>query len=76
MFKNLEKDIGGFVKSEEIMKYLKGTNFPTNLQNIINTLRNNNAPPQVVSAANKLPNKTYNSPQDFANEIKDMLGKL
>ncbi len=76
MFKNLEKDVEGFVKPEEIMKYIKGVNFPTSLQNIINTLKNNNAPPQIVSAANKLPNKTYNSPQDLANDIKDMLGKL
>ncbi len=75
LLKDLEKDVEGYMNPEEIMQYLKGVNFPTSLQNIINGLKNNNAPPQVVSAANKLPDKTYNSQQDFVNNIKNMLGK-
>ncbi len=75
LLKDLEKDVEGYMNPEEIMQYLKGVNFPTSLQNIISGLKNNNAPPQVVSAANKLPDKTYNSQQDFVNNIKNMLGK-
>ncbi len=75
MFNELEKDMQGFMKPEEIMKYIKGINFPTNKQNIVNTLKSNNAPQQLVSAADRLPDKTYNSPQDFVNDVKSKLSK-
>ncbi len=61
--------VKGFA-ADDIMKYIKGINFPASLQAIISAFKNNNAPAEMTSALGKLPDMTYNSPQDLINTLK------
>ncbi|MDQ1280426.1 MAG: hypothetical protein QG670_1689 [Thermoproteota archaeon] len=70
MFKNISDRIRASGKENEIMKYVRGINFPISKQNLISALKNNNAPSEVISTLDKLPEMTYNSPQDLVNALK------
>jgi len=72
MFKGLGDKIKGLA-GDEIMKYVKGLNFPASTQNVQTAFKNNNAPTELMSALGKLPNMNFNSAQDLINAIK---GKL
>lgn len=72
MFKGLGDKIKG-LGQDEIMKYLKGVNFPASKQNILSALTNNNAPKEMTSAVGNLPATNYNSSQDLISALK---GKL
>jgi hypothetical protein len=72
MFKGLGDKIKG-LGGDEIMKYVKGLNFPASKQNVVSAFRNNNAPTEMMSVLDKLPNMNFNSAQDLINAIK---GKL
>jgi len=72
MFKGLGDKIKG-LGQDEIMKYVKGLNFPASTQNVQTAFKNNNAPTELMSALGKLPNMNFNSAQDLINAIK---GKL
>ena len=72
MFKGLGDKIKG-LGGDEIMKYVKGLNFPASTQNVQTAFKNNNAPTELMSALGKLPNMNFNSAQDLINAIK---GKL
>ena len=72
MFKGLGDKIKGLA-GDEIMKYVKGLNFPANTQNVQTAFKNNNAPTELISALGKLPNMNFNSAQDLINALK---GKL
>ena len=72
MFKGLGDKIKG-IAGDEIMKYVKGLNFPASTQNVQTAFKNNNAPTELMSALGKLPNMNFNSAQDLINAIK---GKL
>jgi len=72
MFKGIGDKIKG-LGGDEIKKYMRGLNFPTNTQNVMSTFKSNNAPPEIMSALGKLPNTNFNSQQDLINAIK---GKL
>ena len=72
MFKGLGDKIKGLA-GDEIKKYMKGLNFPASTQNVMSAFKSNNAPPEIMSAVNKLPNTSFNSAQDLINAIK---GKL
>ncbi len=71
------KGIGDKIKSlagDEIMKYLKGLNFPATKPDVQNAFKQNNAPAELTSALGKLPDNTkFNSAQDLINTLK---GKL
>jgi hypothetical protein len=73
MFKKIEDRIKGSGGEDQIMKYLKGVNFPINKQNLITALKNNNAPQEILSALDKLPDANYNSPQDLVKALKSKL---
>ena len=73
MFKNLGDAVKGFGGPDQIMKYAKGINFPTNKQNLINAFKNNNAPQEFMTALDKLPDRNYNSPQDLISGLTGML---
>jgi hypothetical protein len=77
MFKDLDlgKAVKDFVKPDQIMKYAKDIKFPTNKQGIVSAFKNGNAPQEIISALDKLPDKTYNSPQDLISGLSGMLGK-
>jgi hypothetical protein len=72
VFKGLGDKIKG-LGGDEIMKYVKGLNFPASTQNVQTAFKNNNAPTELMSALGKLPNMNFNSAQDLINAIK---GKL
>ena len=72
IFKGLGDKIKG-LGGDEIMKYVKGLNFPASTQNVQTAFKNNNAPTELMSALGKLPNMNFNSAQDLINAIK---GKL
>ncbi len=76
MFKdlNLGESMKGFVNPDQIMKLAKGVKFPTNKQELVNSFRNNNAPNEILSLIEKLPDKTYNSPQDLISSLKGSIG--
>ena len=75
MFKNLTDTLKGSLKPDEIMKYAKGISFPASKQSLVSGFKNNNAPEQITSALDKLPDKTYNSPQDLISGLTSMMGK-
>jgi hypothetical protein len=72
MFKGLGDKIKG-LGTDEIMKYLKGVNFPASKQNILSAFTNNNAPKEMMSALGNLPASNYNSPQDLISALKSKL---
>ncbi len=69
MFKNLTDSIKGFVKPDDIMKFAKGIKFPATKQELVSSFKNNNAPKEMLSVIEKLPDKTYNSPQDLVSGL-------
>ena len=75
MFEDLTKGLGGFVSPDQIMKFAKGVKFPTNKQGLVDSFKNNNAPKEIISAIDKLPDKNYNSPQDLLGALTSVIGK-
>lgn len=69
VFKGLGDKIKGLA-GDEIMKYVKGLNFPANKQGVEGAFKSNNAPPEMMSALGKLPNMSFNSAQDLIDAIK------
>jgi len=74
VFKDLTEAAKGFASPDQIMKFAKGVKFPTSKQDLISALKNNNAPKQVISVLDKLPDKNYNSPQDLLSALTGTLG--
>jgi len=72
VFKGLGDKIKG-LGGEEIMKYVKGLNFPASKQNVESAFKNNNAPTEMMSVLSKLPDMNFDSAKDLINAIK---GKL
>ncbi len=75
MFKDLTQGMKGSLKPDEIMKYAKGINFPATKQSLISGFKSNGAPQEIASALDKLPDRTYNSPQDLISGLTSMIGK-
>jgi hypothetical protein len=46
--------------------------YPIGKDQVIQQAQQHGMSPQVVSALQKLPDKTYNSPQDLENDLKSM----
>ena len=74
MFKDLTQAAKGFGGPDQIMKFAKGVKFPTSKQDLVSALKNNNAPKEVISVLDKLPDKNYNSPQDLISALAGSLG--
>jgi hypothetical protein len=62
----------GHVSPAIVEKYLAGTHFPAEKTVLVANAQNKNAPQEVTSLINRLPDKTYTSPIDITKEI----GKL
>ncbi len=76
MFKDLTNAVKGFGGSpDQLMNYAKGVKFPASKQELLKAFESNNAPKEIIAALSKLPDKTYNSPQDLIGGLKDMLGR-
>jgi len=45
------------------MKFAKGIKFPSSKNELVNSFKNNNAPKEIISVIEKLPDKNYNSPR-------------
>ncbi len=75
MFKDLTEAAKGLVGGpDQIMKYAKGINFPTSKQKLVSAFRDNNAPKEILSVIDNLPDKDYNSPQDLISALSGKLG--
>ena len=74
MFKDLTEAAKGFASPDQIMKFAKGVKFPTSKQDLVSAFKNNNAPKEVISVLDKLPDKNYNSPQDLISALIGTLG--
>lgn len=60
------------VSAAQIQMYLKGIHYPADKDTLIQTARNNNAPDNVMSWFERLPDRTY----DRANHVEEEFGKL
>jgi hypothetical protein len=59
----------GHVSPAIVEKYLAGMHYPAEKQTLLSNAKNKEAPEDVMSLINKLPDKTYNSPIDITKEI-------
>jgi hypothetical protein len=59
----------GHVSPAIVEKYLAGMHYPAEKQQLLSNAQNKDAPEDVISLINKLPDKTYNSPIDITKEI-------
>jgi hypothetical protein len=59
----------GHVSPAIVEKYLAGMHYPAPKQALVSNAQNKEAPEDVMSLINKLPDKTYNSPIDITKEI-------
>ena len=59
----------GHVSPAIVVKYLAGMHYPAEKRNMIDNAENKDAPDDVLSLINKLPDKTYKSPIDVTKEI-------
>ena len=74
MFKDLTQAAKGFGGPDQIMKFAKGVKFPTSKKDLVSAFKNNNAPKEMMSVLDKLPDKNYNSPQDLISALAGSLG--
>lgn len=60
------------VSAAGIQVYLKGISYPADRQKVIQTAKNNNAPENVMSFLNRLPERQYSYPTDVEVEFGKM----
>ncbi|MBI2855053.1 MAG: DUF2795 domain-containing protein [Chloroflexi bacterium] len=60
------------VSAAQLQVYLKGIDYPADKRKIVSTARNNNAPENVMSYLNRLPERQYNRP----TEVEEEFGKM
>lgn len=56
----------------EIQKYLKGEDYPTDKQELVDRARDQGAPDQVVQVLEQLPEQTF----DSVTDVTKQLGKI
>lgn len=59
----MTRGVGG-ESAANVQKYLEGVDYPTDKQGLVQKARQNDAPPEVVSAIEDLPAEEYGGPQD------------
>ena len=62
----------GHVSPAIVEKFLAGTRYPAEKRMLVTNAENKDAPDDVMTVINRLPDKTYNSPIDITKEM----GKL
>jgi hypothetical protein len=65
--------IGGMSQYRDYLKYVEAIDFPASKQDIIDHLQENNAPDQMVSIAEKIPDKVYASLGDVIAEVQNRI---
>lgn len=60
------------VSASKLQLYLKGIDYPAGKEEILQTARDNNAPDNVISFLERLPEKQYNYPTDVEKEFGKM----
>ncbi len=53
----------------DMQQYLEGVEFPVPKSELVNKAKSNDAPPEIIDALNKIPDKSYQSPADLSQEI-------
>ena len=76
MFEDLTKAAKGAVNPDQIMKLAKGIKFPSSKNELVNSFKNNNAPKEIISVIEKLPDKNYNSLQNLLSSLPSLLGSM
>jgi hypothetical protein len=56
----------------QLQKYLKGVDYPAKKQDLLNAAQRNDADENVRATLERLPDQTFNSP----NDVSEALGKL
>lgn len=70
-YKKLEKIMAKEILTQDVLQnYLSGLDFPTNKQAIINQAKRKNAPSEVVSALNGIPDRDYMDVEDLMKVIE------
>lgn len=64
---DMQEDMGGGTAT--IQKYLSGINFPVEKQELIEQVRQQDPPQEVMSTLEKLDDGEYNSPADVSEAI-------
>jgi len=57
------------VSASQLAMYLKGVSFPVDKQELINKVRSNGAPENVISMLNRLPGRQYTRPTEIEEEF-------
>ena len=60
------------VSAAQLQVYLKGVDYPVNRQQLIEKAKFNNAPENVMSFINRMPERQYNYPTDVEEEFGKM----
>jgi hypothetical protein len=59
----------GFASPAKIQHSLKGAHYPSNKQDLVNLAKKNNAPTDVMSILDLMPEKEYSSPAQVMKEV-------
>ena len=57
------------VSAAELQMYLRGVDYPASKKDLIDSAKSNNAPENVMSFMNDLPERTYNRPTEVEQEF-------
>jgi hypothetical protein len=62
---------GNFQKASPIAieKYIKGTDFPADKNQLLQQAKNNKAPEDIINTLNKMEEKEYRTPIDISKEV-------
>ena len=60
----------------QVQQVLNSLPYPIGKDQLVQLARQNNVNEQVINVLDKLPNKTFNSPQELQSTISGMLGKF
>lgn len=60
------------VSTAQVEKFLKGMDFPSDKDGLVERARENGAPDDVLDLLNNLPDQDYHSPIDVSKAISDI----
>jgi hypothetical protein len=66
--------LAGGTSSDDVLRYLRGVEFPTKKDRLVHAARQNGAPNDVVAALSALPATDYSSPEELIESYPHMEG--
>lgn len=66
-------DVGTAVSPAEVERYLKGIKYPASKRDLINHLRQNRAPQDIIDMVNDIDEEHFNSPTDVTQALGDII---